>query len=280
MKKLILTFILILTIAACAFSFSACSSATVQGQLEDVWRPYESYVYDVTAPNGTTGTYTVTIQLRPAGESVDELGDTPLLNVKKGYIITGELEIGTTEFNTGCYFALIDGSDYLIPVASYRKQTVDGTVTLETRGDYKDLGYDYYGTVGGENVSGNIALTSPFYDNNEFHQSLRGADIGTNFSFSFQVPIVSAETAAIQLSASCNGVESISAPYFGEEAKECYKVTIGRSTKVAGTTQTLYYAKDDITVNGWALNDVLVKIVEPSVDGNVTYVLKEVKLEK
>ena len=43
MKKAALIIVSILLIALVAVTFVACSTATVQGQLRNVWRPYEKY---------------------------------------------------------------------------------------------------------------------------------------------------------------------------------------------------------------------------------------------
>ncbi|MBP3291001.1 MAG: hypothetical protein J6M26_00965, partial [Clostridia bacterium] len=60
MKKAALIIVSILLIALVAVTFVACSTATVQGQLRDVWRPYEKYTYSVN--DGTTlGTYVVEV---------------------------------------------------------------------------------------------------------------------------------------------------------------------------------------------------------------------------
>lgn len=47
MKKIIVAVLLIAVICTAAGVLVACSNATTQGQLENVWQPYERYTYSV-----------------------------------------------------------------------------------------------------------------------------------------------------------------------------------------------------------------------------------------
>ena len=55
---------------------------------------------------------------------------------------------------------------------------------------------------------------------------------------------------------------------------DAYSVTLSRSTKVTGITQSLYYAVEDTDYDGFKIVHMLLKIVE----GNVTYTLKNYSL--
>lgn len=275
MKKVLFIIAAITLIVALSIGFTACNSATVQGQLTSIWRPYEKFVYDVT-DGTTTGEYTVEIVKTAANEEVVIGANTKKLS-GAGYVVKGHLEMAESVYDTACLFSIVDGSAFLIPSASYRKEVVDGATRLDMSGLYDGGKFNYTATINGENKSESITLGATYYDNNEFHQVLRGAStLSSSFSFSFAVPVVSAqESANIVLSTAANGVEKVTVPY-GNEI-ECIKINVSRSTKVAGISQQLYYATAGLEGNdgnGWTVKNALVKIVE----GNVTYSLKSITL--
>lgn len=290
MKKAVLLIAVIAVVSVLSLSLAACNNATVQGQLENVWRPYEKYVYKVTDVDGTVGSYSVVIEEHLKGETV-VCGASTLNDVKNGYLVTGELNIGSTKFDTACYFNLIDSSSYLVPVASYRKQTVDSSTTLEINATYDGAKYNYSGSINGEAKSGVIEAKAPFYDNNEFHQVLRGASsMATSFSFNYNVPVVSENEAGVfALTASVSATEDVTVPV-KDSAINCYKLNVSRSTKVAGASQTLYYSTEALAVDSnldgvvdakdWKLTRALVKIVEPAKGGNVVYELQTATTNK
>lgn len=276
MKKLVLTAISVVMIIALAVVLAACSNATTQGQLVDAWRPYEKYVYEVKLPDSSvSGEYSVEIK-RLTGQDVS-VGSYDFTNANNGYLVTGKLQVDNTVIDTVCFFKLIKNASFLIPEASYRKITVDGQDVEIAQGIYDGANFNYSLTANGKTSNGTVSLKSPFYDNIEFHQVLRGAsDLSSSFSFSFQVPIVSAtEIAAADLTARVTAEEKVTVTY-GEV--DCYKMALSRSTKVEGASHTLYYAKNNVTVDGWNLKNVLVKFEEPSKTGNIVYELKSISL--
>ena len=193
---------------------------------------------------------------------------------------------------------------------------LNGKEFFRMDGTYNGSSLAYTLTANGESKSGNIGLNSPYYDNNEFHQSLRGiSTFGTSFSFSFNTAVVNAsEQTSISLTLSVNGTETVSDLPFPSVSKDgdgnevqnqttalnCYRTTLSRSTTVTGAAQTLYYTVDPVyaaineegtdTLIGtsyddskWQLPHVLVRIVEPYNDADrnpqkVTYTLKEISL--
>lgn len=272
MKKAILIIVSIILVALVATTFVACSTATVQGQLRDVWNPYEKYVYSVN-DGENSGTYTVEITHTNSGENV-QIGTINLENAQKGIIINGKLNIGTTEYTTSCFVQIASGSGFLVPRASYKKQVVDGVTTLELGGQYNGGIYTYSGTENGATKDGSIELLSPYYDNNEIHQLLRGINgLATGFSFSFNVPVTIGESQSVSLTASCTKVETIT---YGDTATECFVLTLSRATQVAGKSHTLYYSTKPLTVDGRELPYVLVQFIEPTATGEVVYTLESV----
>lgn len=334
MKKIAAIIALIIVTVALGATLVACNNATTQGQLVDAWkegRPYERYTYSVddSATEGKDGTYVSEIIYHSAyNTSVDEsdpaysdrvtVGDTSI-EQREGYLIRGTLSAtlygSEVEYVTECYFALTDGSNYLLPVATFRSETVDGTETLRMNGVYNGSSLSYTLVVnGGEAKTGTVGLGSPYYDNNEFHQSLRGVStFFSSFSFGFSTAIVNAtEQTSASLTFSVSGTATVGELEFasygrdengnevqnGKTAVECYRATLSRSTTVSGSSQTLWYSvnpiyaavTDDGTAtelstydNGWwALPHVLVGFSEPyktaTSTGTVTYALTGISL--
>lgn len=293
MKKFISIILVIAVILALGISLCACNNATTQGQLANVWQSYEKYVYDVidsSSGKEINGTYTVTIKEYPEGSSVENFGDSSLAKVKKGVLVSSHLEIADTDLKTGCYFIINNNGNYMTPDSSFRVQSKDGKETLNLNGKYKKNAFEYNLNLKGESKKGSIKLNSPYYDNNEFHQTMRSiSTFSEKLKFDFNVPIVADEINSVKLTAQCLSSEKVKTPFtashkekdktpYAKDGIECFKVSISRTTDVQGSSQTLYYAKNDVKVNGWPLTKVLVKIVEPAGDGNITYNLKTAEL--
>lgn len=334
MKKIAVFTLLIIVIAAVGATLVACNNATTQGQLVDAWkeaRPYERYTYTVddSATEGTDGTYVSEIFYHTAyNVGVEEsssaynaekvtVGDATI-EQREGYLIRGTLTATLNgkqvDYVTECYFELTDGSSYLLPVATFRSEKVDGTEMLRMNGAYSGSTLSYtLVTDGKEAVTGTVALSSPYYDNNEFHQSLRGVStFSSSFSFAFKTAIVNAtEQTSASLTFSVSGTENVTLPFPSSSLDEngasvsnentvleCYKAKLSRSTTVSGASQTLWYSvnpvyaaidEDGATTNlctsdnnWWALPHVLVAFSEPyksgETSGTVNYVLNGISL--
>lgn len=308
MKKFLLVVTLIAVVGAVAGVLVACSNATTEQQLENVWKSYEKYTYDVQYKDAqgadATGTYVSEIVGYKSGSSVS-VGTAVLPSAGAGYLVTGKMTAGDTVIETACYFELSKGNVYLIPVATYRKETVGDSVALELSGSYDGSNLNYTGKgADGADIKGSVSLSSPYYDNAQFHQSLRGvgSQMSSSFSFSFKVALLTAtEQSAVTLTASVTEKVTVETGVSNGEGKlslECYKTKISRSTTISGESQYLYYATapvkcvvgndgntsivtgDDL---GWNLTNVLVKIEEPykAADGSVawvTYTLSDISL--
>ena len=226
MKKTASLLILVIVISALAFTLAACNNATTQGQLIDAWkegRPYQRYTYSVndSAYDGMEGTYVSEIFYHAAynAETAPEkvtVGDSTF-EQREGYLIHSTLEATLDgkkhRIVTECYFSLTDGSSYLIPSATFRSESVDDNEVLRMNGTYSGNTLSYTLVVnGGEAKTGSVGLGSVFYDNNEFHQSLRGVStFSTSFSFGFSTAVVNAtEQTSASLTLSVSGTENIS----------------------------------------------------------------------
>lgn len=238
---------------------------------------------------GYDGTYAVTLKAYSNGSSISDFGsaDTKLENLSAGVLVKGLLTVGTQTYDTGCYFNLINGSSYMVPAYSYRVQKDGENETLRVFGSYDGKKYSYTRTVNGEKSEGTVeAESATYYDNNEFHQSLRTiTTFSDSLSFGFSMPLVSAtEASSVSLTAKVNGKTKVKTAFtesnekYAAEGIECYKTDISRTTQVAGISQTLYYAESDVLINGWAMKHVLVKIEEPfKKDGKTFYMNYELK---
>lgn len=300
MKKVILTISIVLVVALACVSMTACNNtATTQGQLRNILSDHnsESFEYDVFAKDadgnkieGYDGTYNVTLKAYGEGAKIENFGssDTNLENLSAGILVNGLLRVGTQTYETGCYFKLINGSSYMVPAYSYRVQKDGEKETFRLFGSYDGKKFSYTRTVNGKKSEGTVeAGNATFYDNNEFHQSLRTiTTFSDSLSFKFFVPLVSAtEASFVELTANVNGTTKVTTAFTESNEKyaedggiECYKTSVSRKTDVAGISQTLYYAKSDVLINGWAMKQVLVKIQEPFKKDNVTnYMTYELK---
>lgn len=297
MKKAILIALVAAMIAVMGVSLSACNNATTQGQLQNILNDHnhESFEYSVFAQDadgnrvdGYDGTYAVTLDKYVAGSTIENFGSATLSDVAEGILVKGNLTVGTTEYNTGCYFTLINGSSYMVPAYSFRTVKKDGNVTFSLNATYDGKKFNYNRTIDGVESNGTVDLGKAvtYYDNNEFHQSLRTiTTFSESLSFSFAMPVVSdIEASSVTLTARVGGKATIKNTFtesradFQDSGISCYKTLVSRSTEVAGLSQTLFYSVNDVTFTGWSMKHVLVRIQEPfKVDGNIYSMVYDLK---
>lgn len=305
MKKLITTISLILLVACVALTLFACSSATTQGQLQNILNDHnhEKFVYDVASftkdANGDytqqsdlySGSYIVTLDAYSQGSSINMINSFDITTDADGILVRGELVVGDVTYKTGCYFNIIGGAYYMLPAYSYRVQLEDENETFKLIGSYEGKEYSYTRYINGEMSQGMVEASGTlYYDNNEFHQALRTiSTFSESLTYGFAVPLVSAtEATSVSLTAKVSKTTHVKTPFsatladYADTGISCYVTSISRSTEVAGVSQTLYYATKDIAINGWNMKNVLVKIEEPfKQDGNeyaMIYSLKEATL--
>ncbi len=301
MKKILLTIAIIAMIAIMGVMLVACNNATTQGQLANLLNDHnhERFEYTVYAEttagekiDGYDGTYIVTLDAYDKGSIITGFGNATLSDVQEGVLVRGKLISGSTVYETGCYFNLIGGSSYMVPAYTFRTQSVNGVETFRLQGTYSGSTLTYERYIDGVKDEGSVSVkATTFFDNNEFHQSLRTIttfSVGLNFGFS--VPVVSrTEATYTNLSSMVMATKMIKNDFtannalYQEKGIECYEIVVSRSTEVAGLSQALYYAVEDVADDGWDLKNVLVRIVEPfKVDGtiyNMVYDLTLAELE-
>ncbi len=299
MKKILLTVFALATILCLGLGLVACNNATTQGQLENPLgfdHKSETFVYDaLDTKSGEIGEYTVKIVGYDGGETITDFGDSELANVEKGILVTGKLEFGEDSSSTGCYFKLVGSStSYMVPVASYTVHTQNGKETFRLQATYGSKSYNYERTVDGKKDSGSIKISGTYFDNNEFHQMLRTVSTySSGLSLAYNMPLVTpTEALSVSITATTSSIQKVVTSYTDSllnadntqrypEGMDCYVVNINRSTEVAGTSQTLYYALDNVPSeiahpNVRFMQHILVKIIEPyKVDGKATFTVTE-----
>ncbi len=297
MKKILLTIAIIAMIAIMGVTLVACNNATTQGQLANLLNDHnhERFEYTVYAESttgekidGYDGTYTVTLDAYDKGSIITNFGNATLSDVQEGVLVRGKLVSGNTVYETGCYFNLIGGSSYMVPAYTFRTQSVNGEETFRLQGTYSGATLTYERYIDGVKDEGSVsAKATTYFDNNEFHQSLRTiTTFSTGLNFSFSVPVVSrTEATYATLSSMVMGTMMIKNDFtannalYQEKGIECYEVVVSRSTEVSGLSQALYYAVDDVADDGWDLKNVLVRIVEPfKVDGTIYNMIYDLTL--
>lgn len=297
MKKIIISIFAIALALGIGISLVACNNATPQGQLENPLgfdHKSETFVYDaLNTFDRSTGTYTVRIVGYESGATVENFGNSELTSVPEGILVTGELKMKDESEvqNTGCYFKLVGSSTtYMVPVASYTVRKKDGAEIFRLQATYSGNMFNYTRTVTGQTDSGSLKVSGTYFDNNEFHQMLRTiSTYSSGLSLAYTMPLVTEnEALTVNITATTNSTQKVATDFTNmqldadsnplyPEGMDCYVVKINRSTQVAGTSQTLYYAVNNVPTdpaypNLRTLKHVLVKIVEPfKVDGKATY---------
>lgn len=286
MKKIITTISLIILVAVVATTLFACSSATTQGQLQNILNDHnhETFEYDVASfakdANGDytqqtdlySGSYKVTLDAYKQGATLDLTDGFSITTDADGILISGNLTIGDVTYKTGCYFNIIGGAYYMIPAHSYRVQLIGETETFKLFGSYNGKEYNYTRYINGTMSQGMVEASGTlYYDNNEFHQALRTiSTFSDSLTYAFAVPLVSStEATSIALTAKVSGTTHVKSTFsntladYADTGIACYKTYISRSTEVVGVSQTLYYSVKDVAISGWNMKHVLVKIEEP-----------------
>ncbi|MDE6302523.1 MAG: hypothetical protein K2M36_02920 [Clostridia bacterium] len=266
-------------IAVLGISLTACNNATPQGQLANILpdHNHEVFVYDAfNTKDDSTGVYTVNLDAFKSGAEV-EFGTRKLENVDAGIRVLGTLVFGNTKYEMGCYYKFVSGTSFMTPAYTFRIVTENGNKTLDIQGAYAGGNFTYERFTGEGPHSETLKTSGTVFDNNQFQQVLRSVTtFSSGLTLSFTTPIVTNDDAGIaSLTASGSSTTKLkNIPYtdameqYAEEGVPCYVINISRSTEVAGMSHTLYYATDNIKSNGWAMKNILVKIVEPFTENN------------
>lgn len=284
MKKVFATISIIIVMSVLCISLVACSNnVRTEGQLANLLNDHnhEQFEYLVEALDennnaldgyyAQTGSYKVTLDAYANGATVENFGNATLENVKKGVLVRCELNYGETKYQTGCYFALISGTGYMVPAYTFRVESKNDVEQFRLQGVYDGATLNYERWINGEKSTGSVSAKGTYYDNNEFHQSLRTiTTFSTNFSFSFAVPVVSArETSVPTLRATISKEVNVKTQFtennetYKEDGILCYKMFLTRNAEVVNASQVIYFAKDAISSNGWDLKHVIVQFEEP-----------------
>lgn len=283
MRKIFLSLIVIVMVAVLGIGLTACNNATPQGQLANILNEhsYEKFEYEVLdTKDDSTGLYTVELQAFKKNSSVD-FGTRTLSDVKEGIRVKGLLIFGDTTYEMGCYYNLIGGTiSYMTPAYSYRTITVNGENAFEMQGKYNGSTFECERYVGDDTLTDSVKLSGTIFDNNQFQQGLRSVTtFASGLNLTFSTPVVNKNgVASATLTASGSSTTRVkeigytdSIDDLREEGIECYRIELSRSTQVAGMSQTLFYAVNDIKFQGWKIKNALVKIIEPYTSAGERY---------
>ena len=278
MRKVILTIIVAAMIAVVGISLTACNNATPQGQLANILpdHNHEVFVYDaLNTMDNSTGVYTVNLDAFKNGTEV-EFGTRKLENVDAGIRVLGTLVFGDTKYEMGCYYKFVSGTSFMTPAYTFRTVTENGNKTFDMQGAYAGGNFTSERFVDDGSNSDTLKTSGTVFDNNQFQQVLRSVTTFSGLTLSFTTPIVTNDDAGVaSLTASGSSTAKLKdIPYtdameqYAEEGVPCYVINVSRATDVAGMSHTLYYATDNIKSNGWAMKNILVKIIEPFTENN------------
>ena len=278
MRKVILTIIVAAMIAVVGISLTACNNATPQGQLANILpdHNHEVFVYDaLNTMDNSTGVYTVNLDAFKNGTEV-EFGTRKLENVDAGIRVLGTLVFGDTKYEMGCYYKFVSGTSFMTPAYTFRTVTENGNKTFDMHGAYAGGNFTSERFVDDGSNSDTLKTSGTVFDNNQFQQVLRSVTTFSGLTLSFTTPIVTNDDAGVaSLTASGSSTAKLKdIPYtdameqYAEEGVPCYVINVSRATDVAGMSHTLYYATDNIKSNGWAMKNILVKIIEPFTENN------------
>ena len=98
--------------------------------------------------------------------------------------------------------------------------------------------------------------------------------------FSFELVTARNQFATYSMTAQTRkDTKSVDIPYNNQKI-ETYVVDLTKSGKLKTRAQELYYAKNDMTVNGWPVKNPLVKFIEykGTTDKQVIYELKDIAI--
>ncbi len=308
MKKIVLISTVILVVIAASIGLAACNNATPQGQLANLLNPHQHEIFDYTLSSdyqGVSGTLHVTLDAYKKGDAIAEFGSASITPDYDGVLVKSVLNAAidgkTYKYEYGCFYRLTTSSTaYMVPQNCFRRTYEGERETFDMQGTYVGSEFKYTRSInGGATQKGELKVGSGAkLDNNEFQQLLRSVTTYANgLSMSFTTPVVSAsEVSTVTLNANCNTVRNITgSPFcdayevtdsegkvttpYKEEGIPCYMVKVSRSTQVAGSSETLFYAVDNLKLSGWSVKNVLVKFEEPFKRGDkqctMTYTLSD-----
>jgi len=275
MKKRILSILVISVILLLCLGLTACNNASPQGLLANILAEHNHETISYKAVNtmdNSEGTLSVKLDAVKAGGSVAEFGARELSNLKQGIVISTTLVFGTATYKSGCFYELVSGMQYMVPKYSYSTRLENGNTVFSMNGEYDGGEFKFDKDVNGEKSNGSLSVSGTVFDNNQFQQALRSVTtFSSGFTIGFTNPVVAPteETTANLTASGSAATENIKTPFtegiekYAESGISCYPVKIARVTEVEGSAQMLYYATENVLINGWEVKNPLVKIVEP-----------------
>ena len=282
MKKVILI-TLALILALCPAVLAACSSVNQINAISVSWSDYEQFKFNIYEgdSNASIGTMSMTFE-RILAETVVEVGGDEY-TVKEGAIISTELEITSGTYLGDKITSKVLVKSSLVPVASYKVFESND----ENRAYTSKIVYTKkkaYITVNGKETS---FKAKNCYDNDSLYTLARASRLSDS-SYTLSIAGVDNLQGGTRTVAfgKANNVTLTNA-LFCDDANvpkelNCYHVTLSTAAKYGSSTQAHIYLaveKQDVKRADDSVVRVL-KVPLKIVEGDFSYILTEVKLDK
>lgn len=274
MKKLIFA---IMLITALSLTLFGCTSEPIQTTMSPGWGAYEKFTYAVSVKDSdVTGEYVSEVSTFKNRDVTIGSYEYPSVSAS---LLNNKLTIDGTVITESVLFNAPVLNENLAPYASVREETKNGVVTvtnIKYDNDNATAYYRHYSYNVGETPvlpeEQSIALPakknvpSPYYDNAMLYALLRSS---LSSALTFNVPNCK-EGTIVALQASGVAVTNVNCAF--AENISAQPVNVFLTGTLTGNPHTAYYATDAFTVEGKAVKNAPVLIVE----GDVTYSLKQI----
>lgn len=262
---------IVLLIAVAMLTFSACTGNVKTERLLGLKWPdngVETATYLVRNQNNETGEFTETLQKLNGTKSVSVGGLT--FENATGHLQTSKLIFGDDVIEQAILFSSTGTEQIFAPVASWRYSKIDGVESTEAIA-YDELTAKYVVLDGralpdADALNDTQKLTRPYYDNRQIYTVVRTADLSTKFSFSFKIFLPSkdaADSEIVTLDCTYSTKSDESLTLNGETANySSYRISIARDQSISGNPLYAWYAVNDITVDGYIVQNMLIKFTE------------------
>ena len=280
MKKLRITALIFILIIP--FALVGCGKkASIQGTLNNILKNdlnSSTFTYDVTdTETGDKGNLTVNVKKYSPNKEITLLNSTKRTYTFEVMEITQTLKMKNVEYNLQSITRISGNENLYAPLYFARQEKENGKEKLLASGEINKTSTTV--TINGKKQPIHKSKKA-FFDNTQIHQVIRGVQSFENMVFSFELVTARKQFATYSMTAQTRkDTKSIDIPYNNQKI-ETYVVDLTKSGKLKTRAQELYYAKNDMTVNGWPVKNPLVKFIEykGTSDKQVIYELKDIAI--
>ena len=280
MKKLRIATIIFMLIIP--FILVGCGKkASIQGTLNNILKNdlnASTFAYDVTdTETGDKGSLTVNVKRYSANKEINLLNSTKRTYTFEVMEIMQTFKMKNVEYNLQSITRISGNENLYAPLYFARQEKIDGEEKLLASGEVNRTSTTV--TINGKKQPVHKSKKA-FFDNTQIHQVIRGVQTFENMVFSFELISARNKFSTYSMTAQTRkDTKSIDIPYNNQKI-DTYVVDLTKSGKLKTRAQELYYAKNDITVNGWPVKNPLVKFIEykGTTDKQVIYELKNITI--